>query len=190
MAIKDVLVGAPIIVTGGVLLAPKGTALPTDHKTALDAGFKASGYVSEEGLSMTENRQTQKIKAWGGSTVRELQTEHDVTFSWAWLETNGEVLKAVYGTDNVSETAATATDGTIYAVQIKGEQLKPVPYTFEMKDGDARIRVVVPDLQITETGETKFVHDDVIRYNVTATALPDDNGVKAYMYMTDGVTSA
>lgn len=190
MAKSDVLVGAPITGTGGILVAPTGTVVPTDSTTALNAALKPAGYAGEDGLKMSQSRSTEKIKAWGGDTVRVVETEHEVTFSWQFLETNPTVLGEVYGVDNVTSTPATATHGTLSAVQIKGGALPERTYVFEMKDGAARIRVVVPNLQITEVGDASFVHSDVIRYEVTAEALPDENGIKAYIYTDDGKKTA
>lgn len=189
MAKSDVRVGAPITGTGGVLVGPTGTALPTDSSTAPDAALAKAGYVGEEGVTMATERGTEKIRAWGGDTVRVVQTEHDVTFSWQFLETTAVVLGEVYGVDNVETTPATATEGTLTAIKVNSDVLPERVYVFEMKDGDARIRVVVPNLQITETGDLTYVHSDVIRYEVTAEALPDENGNKVYIYSDDGVTT-
>lgn len=190
MAKSDVRVGAPITGTGGILVAPQGTALPTDSTTAPDAALEKAGYVGEDGITMTQERSTEKIRAWGGDTVKVVQTEHDVTFSWQFLETNPIVLREVYGQDNVEVTPASPTAGTLTAVKLTSSTLPERVYVFEMKDGGARVRVVVPNLQITEVGDTTFVHSDVLRYEVTGEALPDENGVKAYIYEDNGVTAA
>ncbi|QFQ29709.1 phage tail protein [Janibacter melonis] len=191
MAKADILAGAPLTGTGGVLVAPTGTTpLPTDSSTALPPAFKATGYVGEDGVTMSTERSVETIKAWGGDTVRTLQTEHDVTFSWSFLETNADVLKEVYGAANVTTTAASSTKGTLQAIQVKGDALPERAYVFEMRDGAARLRIVVPNLQITETSDATFVHSDVVRYEVTAQAMPDANGVKAYIFTDNGVTTA
>lgn len=190
MAKSDVLVGAPLTGTGGILVAPTGTTLPTDSSTALDAALKKAGYVGEDGVTMSIGRDTEKIKAWGGDTVRVVETSHEVTFSWTFLETNGLVLAEVYGADNVTVTPATSSTGTLSAVAIKGGALPERTYVLEMKDGKKRVRVVIPNLQITEVGDTQFVHTAATGYEVTAEALPDDSGVKAYIYTDDGVTTA
>ncbi len=189
MAASDVRVYGPATATGGIRSGPLGTALPTDTATALDAALVASGYVGEDGLSMTENRTTNKIRAWGGDAVRTVQTEHDVTFSWTYLETNTEVLKDLHGDANVTETAPTITLGTLRDVLIKGEALPVKARVFDMKDGDALCRVVVPNGQITEVGDVQFVHTDATGRQVTMEAFPDNNGVKAFIYSDDGVTT-
>lgn len=189
MAKNDVLVASPLVATGGILIAPTGTPLPTDTSTEPNAEFERSGYVGEDGVTMSVGRDTEKLKAWGGDTVRVLETSHEVTFSWSFLETNPLVLGEVYGAGNVTVTPATSDRGTLAAIAIKGGALPERAYIFEIKDGDKRVRAVIPNLQITEVGDTQFVHSAATAYEVTAEALPDESGVKVYLY-TDDATPA
>ena len=187
MAKSDVLVASPLTGTGGILVAPTGTVLPTDTTAAPGSAFSATGYVGEDGLSMSVGRDTEKIKAWGGDTVRVVETSHEVTLSWTFLETNGLVLAEVYGAGNVTTTPATPSKGTLNAIAVKGGALPERAYIFEMKDGAKRVRVVAPNFQITEVGDTQFVHSAATGYEVTDEALPDSSGVKLYIYTDNGV---
>ena len=186
MASNDVLVASPATGTGGILAGPLGTTVPTDTATTLDVALVKHGYVGEDGLSMTTNRSTEKIRAWGGDTVRVVQTEHDVTFSWTFLETNAVTAAAVYGDDNVTATAATSSSGNLLAIKLNSDSLPSKVYVFDMKDGDRKVRVVVPNGQITEVGDTQFVHSNATGHEVTLEAFPDASGVKCYIYSDDG----
>lgn len=188
MAANDVLVASPATGTGGILAGPLGTALPTDSSTTLNVAFVAHGYVGEDGLSMTTNRSTEKIRAWGGDAVRTVQTEHDVTFAFTFLETTAVTAKAVFGDGNVTATAATQSKGNLLAVELNSDSLPQKVWVFDMKDGDKKVRVVVPNGQITEVGETQFVHSNATAWEVTLEAFPDANGNKAYLYSDDGRT--
>ena len=55
--------------TGAIWVAPKGSTLPTDTATALDAAFKCLGYCSDDGLTNSTDLESETIKAWGGDTV-------------------------------------------------------------------------------------------------------------------------
>ena len=186
MAKKDILVASPATATGGILGAPLGSTIPTDTTAPVDPTFEPHGYVGEDGLSMAIAKSIEKIRAWGGDTVRNVQTEHDVTFSWTFLETTDAVASEVYGEGNVTATAAGASNGNQLAIEVTSTTLENKQWVFDMKDGDARIRVVVPNGQITEVGDVNYVHSGALTYQVTLEAFPDENGVKTYIYTDDG----
>ena len=98
----NVTTGKPNI-AGAVYVAPKGTTLPTDATTALANTFVCLGYVSEDGLKNNNELTVNAIKAWGGNIVYRSLTEMNDEFSLSLIETeNTDVLKAVYGADNVT----------------------------------------------------------------------------------------
>lgn len=188
---SNVVAGKPLA-TGGVYIGPLGSTAPTDASTELDAAFKSAGYIGEDGLTETTDRTTEKVKAWGGDTVKVLQTDFATTYTFTFLETlNGDVLQAVYGEDNVTTTPADPTNGTLHAVKVNSETLPHKSFVFEVKDGDARIRIHVPDGQITEVGEVTYNDSSVVGYTVTVEAFRDtDLNANAVKYVNDGKPSA
>lgn len=185
--VGNVLAGKPNV-TGGVLIAPTGTALPTTAVAAPNVAFVSAGYIGDDGLSQTIDRSTTKIKAWGGDVVRVLQTEVSVQYKFTFIESlNTGVLKAVYGDANVAVVAGGVSTGTLRSVAINSTELGHKEFIFEIKDGLAKIRVVVPNGQIVEVGEVKFNDGEIIAYSVTVEAFPDTAGNQAYQYLDDGV---
>lgn len=178
---QNVLVGKPdTAVSGGVSSAPIGTAIPTDATTALDAAFSNYGFISEDGLTETNEKSSDKIKAWGGRIVKNLQTDSSASFSFSFIESaNADVLKAICGEDNVTVTPADSTHGTQITAKFDLEQLPSRVWNFDVKDGDNKVRVSVPNGQITELGDVTYGDEDVIAYEVTVDALWDDT-LKAY----------
>ena len=79
MALPRPMVGVPLTATGGVAAGPTDSTLPTDATTALPAGITALGLVGDEGVSLTRERSTDDIRAWGGQIVRTVQTEFSET---------------------------------------------------------------------------------------------------------------
>lgn len=186
-SVASVLAGKPNV-TGGVLIAPTGTALPVTAVAAPNVAFVSAGYIGDDGLSETLDRSTTKIKAWGTDVVRVLQSEFSVQYKFTFIETlNTGVLKAVYGDNNVTVTAAGVSTGTLRAIAVNGATLEHKEYIFEVKDGTARIRVVVPNGQVTEVGEIKYADAEVIAYQVTVEAFADASGNQSYKYIDDGI---
>lgn len=167
----NVVVGKPLA-TGGLLTGPLGTTLPTDTATALNVAILPCGYVGSDGVVQTIDADQTQIKAWGGDIVRSIQTSHDLTYKFTLIETNNVSLKAYYGEDNV-------TDG---AVQIKAGDLEHKVWVIEIKDGDSRIRICIPDGQVTDRGDVSFTDEDAVGGEITLECFPDADGVKAYLY--------
>lgn len=85
-------------VGGAVWTAPLGTKLPTDALEDLGADFKSLGYISEDGLTNENTPESENIKAWGGDTVANVQTDKEDSFTYTLIEAmNENVLKQVYG---------------------------------------------------------------------------------------------
>lgn len=185
---RNVAVGKPLA-TGGVLIGPLGATAPTDATTAPDAAFVAAGYVGEDGLTEATERSTEKVKAWGGDIVKVLQTDFSVTYVFTFIEThNSTVLETVYGDDNVTVTPGGPSAGTLRTVKINADTLPHKSFLFDMRDGDSRIRIHVPDGQVTEVGEVTYSDSELIGYQVTVEAFRDSAlNANALKYLDDGV---
>lgn len=178
--IDAIRTGAPVNATGGVQFAETGTVLPTDATTEPESAFKKGGFIGEDGVTRSTDASDEKIRAWGGDTVKVVRSEHSITYSFEFLEsTNADVLKLIHGDEHV----------TVGAGSVMVEHTAKMPprqaFILDMLDGDTRIREVIPDGQLTTSGEVQFVHSDVIRYEVEIEAFPVTGQVKAYSYMED-----
>ena len=187
---SNVLIGTPNqLTTGAIAKAAIGTALPTDATTALNASFTDSGYVSENGLSLTPSVSTADIRDWSGTLVRRIIQTFDGTLSWEMLQTDEQAMKVAFGDENVTATAATSAHGNQLAVSLGAELPERASWVFSMKDGDHRMRIVVPDGQITTVGEVSFTSSAAIVWPVTLSCYPDASGKSIYIYTDDGETA-
>lgn len=179
--VENVTTAKPKI-DGAIYSAPKGTTLPTDAKTALDAAFKPLGYVSEDGLTNSNSPSSDSIKAWGGDTVATVQTEKEDTFSYTLIEAlNINVLKEVYGDDNVTGTLETGI-----TVKANSKELLEHPVVIDMtlRDGVFK-RIVIPYGKVSELGDISYTDSDAVRFELTLSALPDTTGNTHYDYTID-----
>ncbi|ACV22569.1 Uncharacterised protein [Slackia heliotrinireducens] len=186
-----VLVGAPMQsgTTGAVQYADVGTDLPADARTAWAAGTSC-GYVSEDGLTLTAEYSTVDIKDWSKNTVRTLLEEFTGEISFSFIQTDYEGLCVLFGEDHVHRTPATSAAGETITIDM-GAHLAPArTFVFNMKDGDARMRVVVPNGQPVLDGDLTFVANEPIKWNVKIVCSVDGAGERVYIHTDDGVVSA
>lgn len=178
MDVKNVSAGKPKI-GGAIFRAPLGTKLPEDAKTALDAAFKELGYCSDDGITNSNSPETDNVKAWGGDTVLDLQTSKEDSFQYKLIEiTNVEVLKAVYGDDNVTGTLDTGI-----TVKANSNEAESCAWVFDMILKNAIKRIVVPSASVTEVADIVYKDSEAIGYETTIKATPDSSGNTHYEYI-------
>ncbi|MGV3011531.1 phage tail tube protein [Streptococcus thoraltensis] len=159
-------------VGGAIYSAPLGTDLPENAIDPLNEAFKALGYVSEDGLTNEDTRESEEIKAWGGDVVETPQTSKADKFKYTLIEMlNVSVLKEVYGDDNVTGNLSTGI-----TVKSNSKELKPHIIIIEMVlKGGVLKRIIVPNAKVIEVGEINYKDSEVAGYETTVQALPDEN---------------
>lgn len=112
-----------------------------------------------------------------------VSTEKPDTFEFTLIEAvNTDVLKVVYGDDNVTGDLTTGITVTANA-----DQALPHVYVIDMtlKNKTAK-RIVIPNGVVSETGDVEYKDDDSVGYNITVDALPDERGNTHYEYILGG----
>lgn len=190
--VKDVRIGLPDQgTTGAILSAPIGTDLPdlsdiTKASVTIDSAFKGNEYVSEDGLTLSPSMSLNDIKDWSGATVRKLLSSFDGTLAWGMISTNEEQMKITFGEDHVETSAATAAHGNQTKAALGAHLPERRSWVFLMKDGDARMIIVVPDGQVTEVGDVTFNSSGAVVWPVTLATYPDEDGNSIYIMTDDG----
>jgi hypothetical protein len=171
-----IYVGSPDRAAGAIMSGDKGTALPTDASTAVGAGFVDSGYISEDGVTLSDAQTWNDIKDWGGDTVRRIKSESQVTLAWSFLELNEQSASAAFGDQNV-----TATTGKL-KIKLNVSEAPRKAWVINMVDGGRKMRITVADGQITDRGDQTFTRTGAVLIPVTLTCYPDANGDTAIIY--------
>lgn len=176
---SNVSTGKPKI-GGAIFCAPLGTKLPTTADGELDAAFVNMGYASDSGLTNSNSPETGDIKEWGGQSVLTYQESKTDTFQFTLIEAkDADVLKAVYGKDNVSGTLQEGITVHVNSVEPEAHS-----WVFDMilRNGALK-RIVVPSAAITSLGDVTYVANGAIGYEVTITATPDETGSTHHEYI-------
>lgn len=189
VALKSIFAGGPDqLVTGAILSAVTGTALPTDEAVALNASFKDSGYISDGGLKIGSNQNSTEINDWSGNVVRTIMAGYGNQLTWEHLEWNEQSLKNFLGDANVTVTQTVGTPTKITA-KFNGDEMPVKEWVFNIKDGIRKLRVVVPNGQVTERGEISFLKTEAVKLPITLKTFPDASGNHIYIYSNDGVNN-
>ena len=152
---------------GAVYYAPIGTPVPADNEATLDAAFKDLGFVSQEGVTRSISKSTTTIKEWGNGTVLITEDEKTVTYKFKLIEyLNPEVQKFVHGSANVTGTIAAGLHIGINDAEAE-EHIIVIDQVMRGK----KDRMVINRGVITEIGDTTYVGNNAVAYDLTITAM-------------------
>src|SRR5699024_1176547 len=142
-AIDAIQTGAPVTATGGVLYGATSVTLPTEATSDLSEDFTKGGLIGEDGVTRQTDASDEKIRAWGGDTVKVVRSEHSITYSLEFLEAaNADVLKLIHGEDNVT------VEGNSVTIKHTAKMPPRQAFILDMLDGGTRIREVIPEGQL------------------------------------------
>lgn len=104
--------------SGMMYIADAGVALPTSPLDTLPADFAEVGAIDSDGITVSFAKDSEPIRDWSKAIRRLASSDEGATINGKLLETTDKVLKAVFGNDNVTYTAATAQNGNITSVTV------------------------------------------------------------------------
>lgn len=173
---KPLYGGSTYVATSDTATVP--TAKPTGDAESIPTGFASVGYLSEDGVEMAIEVESEPIKAFGGDVVDESQTSYAEKFTFAMIERNETSMKVFWGDSNV-----TASSGTVSKVMGNSKELPTRAWVFDyaLKNGKV-LRVVVPKGKVTNREAIKYKDGEVVAYKVTLSAFPDASGNMHYEY--------
>lgn len=151
--------------------APKNTALPASPLADLAEAWTEVGYIAEDGITWSTGRSSEPLKDWANKIRRQLQAEPTGTVAVPIISTTGEVLKVIFGEDNVTEAAASQAHGAQVSVAVsEGVVSEEEAFLFIMKDGDDAMMLGTTAGFITALDDISFAPGSAITWNATVSA--------------------
>ena len=193
---NKVFVGLPeqTVTTGALSYGPviPTENIPTTFDEALTAitGFTSSGYISEDGATLTYDRSTTNIIEWAKVKVRRVLDSADATVAATLIQLDANGAKQAFGDDHVDVVAATTTHGEQLHISIGAHVDEPRAWALRVKDGDMRLIVLVPSGQVTSGVEITFAATDPISLPITISGNDDGNGDYMHIFVDDGQKTA
>ncbi|MEV7844088.1 hypothetical protein AB0O50_08885 [Streptomyces cyaneofuscatus] len=169
-----------VAITGAAYVAPLNSVKPVDATSAWPDTATDIGWISDDGITETNSADTTEIKGWqGGQTVRKVISSSEVSYKFTAIETSKTVLELYHKGSKV----VTTNGKSVLSVKAPGPDRRQ--FGFDVIDGDSHIRIVIPDGEVTETGDITYKGDEAISYELTITAYPGADGTVAFKYSDD-----
>lgn len=151
---SNVLIGAGRA-TGMFFTAPKGTSLPATPSASLGADWAEVGAITEDGITFSLPS-GDVLRNWALVAERKINTENGKVTA-PIMYTTKKVLETIFGSGNVTHTAASSQHGNVDSVEIAPDvSAEPAAYLFLMKDGDKLAMLGTENGLITEIGDVAF----------------------------------
>lgn len=159
------------LATGMVYMADEGTALPTSPLDTLSADWKSIGAITADGITWATGKDSEPLRNWAKETERLTSSDEGGTVTAPLMYTEKATLEAIFGADNVSFSAATATNGNITSVTVApGVSASPKAFLFLMKDGDDMMLLGSSKAIVREVSDITFAPTEAITWEVTIEA--------------------
>lgn len=162
-------------ITGEVYVGPTTSDVPTGTGGTLDTDFIGLGYLNEDGVEISPERETKELPAWqNGDIVRSINTSSKLTLKFVMIETKKEVVETYF---QAAVTAA-ASDGSVLVNP--GATLGRKSYVLDVVDGAELIRYYIPSAEVTEREPITNVNGELIGYGVTLLCYPTLVGAETF----------
>ena len=161
----------------GIWIAPVGTKAPADVNTVPADPWQTLGYLSEDGVKVTQATDSQNIMSWQSKTpLRSFVTSREVSLEFTMLELSQRNFQLYFG-----QTISTG-DPSEFSITVRGDEPAHHQYAvlLDLIDGDLITRLFYPRASLSQAGDMEVTQGGAIGLPVTM-AAQDDNGVLVTM---------
>lgn len=172
---------------GQPYVAPVGTVLPTTTTGALAAAFVGLGYVSEDGVAITNTPEIAEFSAWQSRTpVRREKTSQQTQLAFGLMQWDEDTVPFAFGGGSISGT----TPNYRYDLPADDAALDERSFVLDWQDGSEHWRLVIPRGNVVEAVESQLVRSAPALLPITFRALSPVGGGSPGYYLTDSAAFA
>ena len=165
---------------GAVSIGPTTATLPTDA-TSTPTGFTNVGYISDAGVTRSQEVETDVVKAWGGDVVLVLENGKTEKFKFVMIEpANIAALKLVNGDGAVTGSAVASGISVASNAKARGGHALVIDM---IEAEDTLHRICIPNGVLSGIDDITYVDNAAVGYGVEITAIADSSGNTCYEYI-------
>lgn len=160
----------------GIWIAPVGTKAPADVNTAPADPWNTLGYLSEDGVKVSQSTDSENIMSWQSKTpLRSFVTKREVSLEFTMLELSKRNFQLYFG-QNID-----AKDEAEFTVTVRGDEpAHQYAILLDLIDGDLITRLYYPRASLSQAGDMEVTQMGAVGLPVTM-AAQDDNGTLVVM---------
>jgi hypothetical protein len=177
--IRKALQGAVLL--GDFLTLPAVTTLAaTGGQVNVPTGLESVGWTSEDGLTFAKDTNTSDVRGWGsGSFLRRDIQSQDLSIQFTALETKKQTQELKLGRALTTAELTLSADGEVKQDILDRPGLRYWRVVAIAVDGDGADRIFLAKIYhkavVSAMDDENWTDgDNPIQYNVTMSALPDD----------------
>ena len=174
------------VVGGYFFSAPITATLPTDYSTALSAGYVNLGYITSDGLVISESAEATDFNDLNGDVIETARSSREETIQVTFAERKAAVEKELYGQSNVTDANGMMT------IDHTNDERDERIYVFEAvyKNG-RRGRIIACKGKVTELGDMTLASSNLAGRQCTIKCMVGTDGwsVREYLQSTETTTT-
>ena len=172
----EVLTGAPdkSDVAGYAFFGPMTATRPTSglDATAVKTNYKGLGFITEDGVTITTDTDTEKVYDWGGDVIAILNNSSAATLTFTIAQRSADGMRYVFG-DNAVKTTGTGDAERVTRIDLTME-VQPhrrlaflLAGAFDASGNSVPEILDIGDSQVTSVGDITYSRTGIASYPVT-----------------------
>ncbi|MBR4687100.1 MAG: hypothetical protein IKP01_02200 [Bacteroidales bacterium] len=173
------------VVGGYFFSAPTSATLPTDYSTSLSADYVNLGYITSDGLVISESTETSDFNDINGDIIETSRSSREETMQVTFAERKAATQKELYGQSNVTDS-----NGMVTIKHTNAERDERI-YVFEAvyKNG-RRGRIVACKGKVTDLGDETLASGNLAVRQCTIKCMVGSSGWSVIEYLQSTETSS
>lgn len=147
--VDEIVIGG----NGSIYVAPLGSPIPSGIDQALSPAWRDAGYVTEDGVTFTDGKTLESVRAWQSlHDLRKFVASKETMAAFSLMQWSAENVVFAFGGGEVAETSS----GNYRYTPPEASAITEGMLAIEWVDGTNDFRLILPRGMVTENVETNI----------------------------------